>query len=106
PFPTRRSSDLGALRAAQLVLRLGGRNALGVLSGDLGDDVAAAHALLVGGRALEDAERRDVAVDRHDRDAETVVAAFLPLAHLRVLARIEEARMRIEGAEHAADRAG
>ena len=31
--------------------------------------------------------------------------AFLPLAHLRVRLRIEEARMRIERVQHAVDRA-
>ena len=36
-------------------------------------------------------------------NADAVVAPFLPLAHLRVLARVEEARMRIERAEHAAN---
>ena len=40
---------------------------------------------------------------RRDRDAEAVVAPFLPLAHLRVFLRVEEARMRIERGEHAAD---
>src|SRR5439155_8012413 len=40
-----------------------------------------------------------------NRDADAVVAALLPFAHLRVLARIETARVRIERAEYAADRA-
>ncbi len=38
-------------------------------------------------------------------DADAVVAPFLALAHLRVFLRIEKAGMRIERAEHAADRA-
>src|SRR4029079_6288801 len=50
----------------------------------------------------EDAHRGDVAVLRNDRDADAVVAAFLPLAHLRVLFRAEETGVRIERAEHPA----
>ena len=54
-------------------------------------------------RAFEERDDRDLAVDDGDRDAEAVVAAFLPLAHLRVGAGIHEARMRIERLEHAGD---
>src|SRR4029077_15763855 len=48
--------------------------------------------------------RGDVAVDRLNRDADAVVTPFLTLAHLRVFARIKKTRVRIERAEHAADR--
>ena len=98
--------DDRALRAAQLLHRLLGRPALGVLGANPGDNVAPAYALLERRRALEDARRHHVAVGRVlDGDAEAVVVPFLPLAHLRVFAGIEEARMRIERAEHAANRA-
>ena len=40
---------------------------------------------LVGRRALENRHHGDVAVDDLDLDAEAVVLAFLPLAHLRVV---------------------
>ena len=94
-----------AARAAQLLHRLVGVPALRVLARDVRDDVALPHALLVGRRSLEHELRDDVAVHGADLDPDAVVVPFLPLAHLRVLARVEEARMRIERREHAADRA-
>ena len=59
--------------------------------------------LLEGRRALEHVADEDVAIERLNADAEAVVAAFLALAHLGVAARIEEARMRIEGLQHPVD---
>ena len=93
----------GPLLAAQLADRVVGGPALGGLAFDLGDHVAAADALVVGRRALEHPHGGDVAVGRLDGDAEPVVAPFLPLAHLRVAARVHEARVRIERLEHAVD---
>ena len=63
--------------------RFVGGPALGALAFDVRDDVAAADALADRPATLEDARQRDVAVDA-DGEAEAVVAAFLPLAHLRV----------------------
>ena len=100
--PLHADVDLRALGTAQLAHRLLGRPALHVLAFDVREDVAAANALLVRRRTLEDVHRRDVAVLRDDRHADAVVAAFLAFAHLRVLFRAEEARMRIERPEHAA----
>ena len=96
--------DGRAARAAQLVLRFERRDPLGGLAFDGGDDVAAADAELEGRRSLEDDRRRDVSVNRLNGDAEAGVMTFLPLAHLRVLVRIEKARVRIQRAEHAPDR--
>src|SRR5690606_20896728 len=83
-----------------------GRPAVGVLVADAGDDVAAADTRAVGRRSLE--ERGDLDLLRrrvlHDADADAVVAPLLPLTHARELARREEARVRIERAEHAVDR--
>ena len=92
------------LRSAQL-LHAPDRSVqpLASLAHDLGDDVAAANALLVRGRAFEHARRHDVAVGRYDLNADAVIPPFLPLAHLRVLTRREKARMRIERAQHAAN---
>ncbi len=83
--------------------RVVARPALRLLAFDLPDDVAAAEALLIGRRSFEERDDGDFTVNHGDRDAETVVAAFLPLAHLRVRAGIHEARMRIERLEHAGD---
>ena len=69
----------------------------------VGDHVAAADAVAERRRAFEHAHRGDVAVDRLNGEAEAVVAAFLPLAHLRVGPRVHEARMRIERLQHAVD---
>jgi hypothetical protein len=91
-----------AARAAQLLHRLVGVPALGVFAGDVRDDVALPHALLVSGRSLEDKLRDDVAVHGADLNPDAVVVPFLPLPHLRVLARVEETRMRVEGREHPA----
>ena len=76
-----------------------------VLPFDAGDDVAATQTLLERRRPLENRHDGDVAVDHLNLDAEAVILAFLPLAHLRVGARVEEARMRVERLEHAVDRA-
>ena len=101
-----RDVDRRPLRTAQLLHRLFGGPALGVLVADARERVAASYAFLVGRRAFEHARRDDVAVGGAlNLDAEAVVAAFLTLAHLRVGFRIEEARMRIQRAEHAANRA-
>src|SRR5262245_28506013 len=54
-------------------------------------------------RSLEDVEDGDVAVHDVDGDAETVVAALLPLAHLGKTAGVHEARMRIQRLQQAAD---
>ena len=95
--------DERALRPLEPAHRLIAGPALGVLAFDARDHVAAANALAVRGRAFEDAHDGDVAVDGDDGEAEAVVAAFLPLAHLRVGPRIHEARMRIERLQHAVD---
>jgi hypothetical protein len=78
---------------------------LGRFAFDRGDDVAATHAALVGGRAFVDAGDGDVAVDRPDQDADAVVASLLAFAALRKALRIHEARMRIERLQQADDRA-
>ena len=98
-------ADGGPLRAAQLAHRLIDGPPFGVLPLDVGHHVAPPDAFLVGGGLFEHLHRGDVAVDRLNRHADSVVTAFLPLAHLRVFFRAEEARMRIERAEHAAHRA-
>ena len=49
-----------------------------------GDDVAPRRPFLNAGE-LEDRHHGDVAVDRRNLDAQAVVAAFLPLPHLRIL---------------------
>ena len=98
--------DARAARAAQLVHRLVGVPPLRALSVDRRDDVAGADALLVRGRPLEHDERGDVFADLQDRHADAVIAPFLALAHLRVFLRREIARMRVQRAEHAANRAG
>ena len=94
-----------AARPAQLQHRLLARPALRVLAVDLRDHIAAADALLVRRRSLEQRHDGDVAVDDVDADAEPVIVPFLPLAQLRVGLRIHEARMRIERLQHAVDRA-
>ena len=94
-----------ALGSAQLPHRLLDVPSLGRLALNQDDDVASAQTPLVGGRTFEDGENGDVAVDDVDGDAQAVVAAFLPLAHLRKRARVHEARMWIERLEHAGDRA-
>ena len=98
-----RDVDLRALRSLQLLGGLFRRPVLGVLALDARDDVAAADAGAVRRRALEQRHDGDVAVDRLDREADAVVLALLPLAHLRVLLGVEEAGVRVEGLEHAAD---
>ena len=98
-----RDVHLGALLAAQRPHRLVARPAVRVLALDPRDDVAPAQALLVGGRALEQAHHGDVAVDDDDADAEAVVVPFLPLAHLRVGPRVHEVRVRIQRLQHAVD---
>ena len=92
-----------ALAAAQLLHRLLGGPPLGIVTIDARHHVAAADTHLEGRRAFEHTGRGDVALDRLDGDAEPVVAPLLSLAHLRVLTRVEEARVRIERREHAAD---
>ena len=87
----------------ELLRRLLGRPVLGVLTLHARDDVAAADAGAIRGRALEERHDGDVAVDRLDGEADAVVLALLALAHLRVLPGVEEARMRIERLEHPAD---
>ena len=89
-----------ALGSAQLSHRLFGVPALGRLALDEDDDVATAQTSLVRGRAFEDVEDGDVAIDDVDGDAQAVVAAFLALTHLGKTARVHEARMRIERLEH------
>ena len=79
--------------------------ALRVLARNVGEHVAAPDTLLVRRRALEHVHRRDVAVEHLNRHADAVIAAFLPLAHLRIRFRVEEARVRVERLEHAGDRA-
>ena len=69
----------------------------------LGQDVAAAESLLIGGRPLEERHHGDVAVDGLDGDPETVITSLLPLAHLRVRLGVEKARMRIERVQHPVD---
>ena len=97
--------DERALRSLELVDRRLGRPALGADAFDGRDHVAAANAAAERRRAFEHAHGGDVAVDGLNREAEAVVAAFLPLAHLRVGPRVHEARMRIERLQHAVDRA-
>ena len=101
--PAEGDVDGRALRTFQLGDRLLARPALGVGAGDPRDDVAAAEALLVGGRAFEDGHHGDVAVDDLNLDPEAVVLAFLALAHLGVALGIEEAGMRIQGFQHPVD---
>jgi hypothetical protein len=96
--------DFGPLGALQLADRFFAGPALGVLIVYSGDDVPAAQALPVGGRILEHRHHGDVAVDHLDLDAQAVVPAFLALAQLLILTRIEEVRMRIERLQHAVDR--
>jgi hypothetical protein len=80
------------------------RPALGVVVLDLGDDVAAPHAALIGGRAFEHVHDGHFAARGGlDGDPEAVVAPFLTLAHLGVGLRVHEARMRIERIEHPGD---
>ena len=109
-----RDVDRGALRPLQQLDRVLAGHPLGVLhrhlaggilAFDAGDDVAAAKPLLEGGGSFEDRHDRDVAVDRLNLDAEPVVASFLPFTHLRILARVEEARMGVERFQHALDAA-
>ena len=103
--PPQRNLHRRTARAAQLLHRLIGVPALRAFARDVRDDVALPHALFVGRRSLEHELRDDVAVHGADLDPDAVVVPFLPLAHLRVLARVEEARVRIERREHAAHRA-
>src|SRR5262249_51202522 len=101
--PLDRDVDGGSLRPFQAADGLLARPAFRVLAFDLGDDVAAAQAAFVRGRAFEDRGDMDLPVDDLDAQTEAVVAAFLTLTHLRVAARVEEARVRIERLQHAVD---
>ena len=92
-----------SLRATEVEHRLLGRPSFGGLIADFCDDVATPHARSVRGRSFEDDHRRDVAIRGLDRHADSVVSPLLPLAHLRVLARVEEARVRIQCRQHSPD---
>ena len=95
--------DRSPLLAAQLLHGLLGRPALGLFAVNLRDDIAAANTFFGRRRSFEHALRRNLTVDRRDGDAEAVIAPFLTLTHRGVLFWVEEARMRIERGEHAAD---
>ena len=99
-FARDHDSDLRAPRTLQQIGHFGGGQVIGGLVVHLHDDIARPQARLVRRGGGERRHDNGFAVERAHLHADAEIVALLVLAEELVIARIEEIRMWIEGAEH------